>query len=67
MKRYLTISEYCKESGFPIRAMRQLLHCYLAPEFCFRTTSGKTAPFYINVVKFESMLESGEFREVLEQ
>lgn len=67
MKQFVQARQYCKESGFPIRAMQQLLHCYLAPEFCFRTTSGKTAPFYINTVKFESMLEAGEFREVLEK
>ena len=58
---------YCKETGFPVRQMMEkLVHCSLAPEFSFRSGGGKTSPIYINVEKFEKMLERGDFKEVLE-
>lgn len=67
MKQFVPARQYCKESGFPIRAMMEkLVHCSLAPEFCFRTSSKRTAPYYIDVQKFEKMMEAGEFKEVLE-
>lgn len=66
MKRNMTMQDYCKESGFPINAMKQLVHSYLGERFAFRTTTGKTAPYYIIVPVFESMQEAGEFKEVLE-
>ena len=67
MAKYQTAREYCRESGFPIRAMMEkLVHCSLAPEFCFRTSNTRTAPYYIDVQKFEKMMEAGEFKEVLE-
>jgi len=67
MAKYQTAREYCRESGFPVRAMMEkLVHCSLAPEFCFRTSNTKTAPYYIDVEKFERMLDRGEFKEVLE-
>ena len=66
MKKIMIAKEYCSQSGFPIRAMRQLLHCSLADEFSFRTTPGRTAPYYINTAQFEKMLAAGEFKEVLE-
>lgn len=67
MAKYQTAREYCRESGFPIRAMMEkLVHCSLAPEFCFRTSNTKTAAYYIDVQKFEKMMEAGEFKEVLE-
>ena len=46
--------------------MEKLVHCSLATEFCFRTSNTKTAPYYIDVQKFEKMMEAGEFKEVLE-
>ena len=67
MKQFVPARQYCKESGFPIRAMMEkLVHCSLAEEFCFRTSNTRTAPYYIDVNKFEQMLAAGEFREVLE-
>lgn len=67
MAKYKTAREYCRESGFPVRAMMEkLVHCSLAPEFCFRTSNTRTAPYYIDVQKFEKMMEAGEFKEVLE-
>ena len=67
MAKYQTAREYCLESGFPVRAMMEkLVHCSLATEFCFRTSNTKTAPYYIDVQKFEKMMEAGEFKEVLE-
>ena len=65
--KYVSARQYCKESGFPVRAMMEkLVHCSLAPEFCFRTSNNKTAPYYIDVQKFEKMMDRGDFREVLE-
>ena len=67
-QKYQSARAYCKETGFPVRAMMEkLVHCSLAPEFSFRTSNTKTAPYYIDVQKFEKMLERGDFREVLEQ
>lgn len=67
MKRNISARKYCEETGFPVRAMDRLLHSYLADRFSFRTTTGKTAPYYIIVPVFEAMQEAGEFREVLDQ
>lgn len=67
MAKYQTAREYCRESGFPVRAMMEkLVHCSLAEEFCFRTSNTRTAPYYLDVEKFERMLAAGEFKEVLE-
>lgn len=67
MKQFVPARQYCKETGFPVRAMMEkLIHCSLASEFCFRTSSKRTAPYYIDVQKFEKMMEAGEFKEVLE-
>ena len=67
MKQFVSARQYCKESGFPIRTMMEkLVHCSLAEEFCFRTSNTKTAPYYIDVQKFEKMMDRGDFREVLE-
>lgn len=67
MKQYVLARKYCKETGFPVRAMMEkLIHCSLASEFCFRTSDTRTAPYYIDVEKFERMLDRGEFKEVLE-
>jgi len=67
MKQFVLARQYCKETGFPVRAMMEkLIHCSLASEFCFRTSDTRTAPYYIDVEKFERMLDRGEFKEVLE-
>ena len=64
--KYQKARDFCKETGFPVRAMMEkLVHCHLAPEFAFRTTSGQTAPWYIDTEKFKRMWEAGEFEEVL--
>ena len=66
MKKYMSARAYCRETGFLKTHMDRLLHCYLADEFSYRSGSGKTSPYFIIVPKFERMLESGEFKEVLE-
>ena len=66
-QKYQLARAYCRETGFPVRQMMEkLVHCSLAPEFCFRSGGAKTSPIYINVQKFERMMEAGEFKEVLE-
>ena len=67
MKKIMKARSYCKMTGFPVRAMMErLVNCSQAGEFAFRTTAGKTAPWYIDVEAFEKKLERGDFREVLE-
>lgn len=66
MQKFMNISEYCRESGFPVKAMRQLTKCYLADQFCFRRSGAVNATIIINVPVFEKMLERGDFKEVLE-
>ena len=65
-KKYMGAREYCDETGFKYSIMSKLLHCYLAPEFSFRSGCGKTSPYYVITNQFEKMLERGDFREVLE-
>lgn len=68
MKRNMTITEYNRETGFPIRALRQLARCSRSEEFGFRRmTSGRTSPWYIIVPVFQKAEEAGAFKEVLEQ
>lgn len=67
MAKYQKARDYCKETGFPIRSMMEkIVHCKEGQECCFRTTSGKTAPWYLDVDKFEKKFQRGDFREVLE-
>lgn len=66
MKKIEKANSYCKSTGFPLYAMKQLLHSKLSRAFAFRVTPGKTAPWYIDVGQFEKMLERGDFKEVLE-
>ena len=65
-RKYMIWNEYCEETGYPVRAMKRLLHSYLADRFSFRPSEGKTAPHYIRVNVFESMEAAGEFKGVLE-
>ena len=66
MKKYLSSSAYCRETGFPVRSMRELVHSNMSDEFCHRSSGARNATILIDVQKFERMLEAGEFREVLE-
>lgn len=66
VKKYMGAKEYCDETGLKHSIMTKLLHCYLAPEFSFRSGCGKTTPYYVITDKFEKMMEAGEFREILE-
>ena len=65
--KYQKAIDYCRESGFPKRAMMErIVHSAEGAECCFRTTKGRTAPWYLNVDIFEKKLERGDFKEVLE-
>lgn len=66
MKRYVCMNEYCKETGFPIDTMKRLCHSYLADKFSFRSSGSSRAPINIIVPVFESMLQAGDFKEVIE-
>ena len=66
MAKYQIWSEYCKESGYPAKAMDRLLHSHLADKISFRPTGGRTAPFYVRVEVFESLEKAGEFKDILE-
>lgn len=66
MKKFVHMKEYCDETGFPLDVMRRLCRSYLADQFSFRSSSAQRAPINIIVPVFESMLERGEFKEVIE-
>lgn len=63
MKQFMSIKEYCEETGFSEKTMRRLVHSYKAILFCRRTSdSGK---FLINTLVFERMWQKGEFKSCL--
>lgn len=66
MKKYMHMKEYCEATGFPLDVMRRLTRSYMADRFSFRSSGAQRAPINIIVPVFESMLENGEFKEVLE-
>ena len=66
MKKYMHMKEYCDATGFPLDVMRRLTRSYMADRFSFRSSSAKRAPINIIVPVFESMLEAGELKEIIE-
>ena len=66
MKTFMSVNSYCKQARFPIRSMRELVHSSLGEEFCHRSSGARNATILIDVEQFETMLDRGEFKEVLE-
>jgi len=65
-KNYVSMKRFCRETGFPLKSMQRLVHSRLAGEFTFRTSGAVNAVIYIDVARFQKLLESGEVGEVLE-
>lgn len=65
MKKYKTMTAYCRETGFPIRLMRKAVHSEERDEFCHSTWT-RNAAINIDVEVFEKKLAAGDFKEVFE-
>ena len=67
VKKFMTARNYCKETGFPVKTMMErIVHCKAAQDCVFKASPGRTAPYYIDTIKFEKMMAAGEFKEVME-
>lgn len=64
MKKFMSMRQYCRESGFPLKKMAVLVHSNQADEFTFRA-EGKNSTIRIDTERFEEKLRNGDFREVL--
>ena len=65
MKEYMSVREFCKESGFPLTTMMKLVKRKNASEFAFKTSDKTTATVKIKTKVFMRMLDAGEFEEVM--
>lgn len=61
MKKFMSMAEYCRESGFPLKKMKVLVHGDQAEEFTFRA-DGKNSTIHIDTEVFEQKLRKGDFR-----
>lgn len=65
MKRYMSIHEYCNESGFSEKLMRKLVKTYKGNRFSKRKSDKENSHYVITVPTFENMWDRGEFKEYL--
>lgn len=63
MKDYMSVRSFCKETGFPVRAMDKLVHSHHKAKFTFRTSGKANAQIMIKTDAFKQMLDRGDFKE----
>ena len=61
MKKYMSMAGYCRESGFPLKKMKVLVHGEQAEEFTFRA-EGKNSTIWIDTEVFETKMRKGDFK-----